>query len=319
MKQLTKNTRAYSAPVHMPIPALNALNIGFEPIGSSQLASYGLVKPHDDADGIFAPVLAGWCTKFREDRRVIPAKEIKRLLKKAISDVEADTGRKVGKKERAQLREDVVADLLPRTLPRTTETLILYSAATQTLYLDTTSQKTADTIMSMLVNELESLRTTTIHVSDVAQGLTARLKQYFSTNDGASDLRAFGEKFEPSGDVTLTLAGRKWVLKQGSLLSAEGALREALAAGAQVASMGFTSEFASFTLDASLRVKSIGHRVASTDDDVDVPTQWQSQIISEVAALDAIYGELVHLFNPERIQNDAAGAVADPFAADDLF
>lgn len=325
MKQITRNLITYSAEIHASVEELDNRLPHFTTLGDHQRVSSGFVNVIPDQDARVLKVPGGWAICLREDSKAVPASEVNKAAQEKAEYVLATIGRKPGKKEMKEIKADVIHDLLPRAFARQKMTYVMFSERTNRLFVNTSSQKAADLVMTHLVESLESVKTSTVHVSEPKMGLTARLKNWL---DGGEDEDCFGG-FDIREEVVLKSNSNKWAVKADSLRSAEETLREATAMGATVDSIGFVTDAGvEFRITAALRVKGVKHRVVEDDEDTDIAHCWVSQLASEINTLDGVFDDILHLLRPEKAQADspwAQGAVHDESAEpssedlDDLF
>ena len=135
-----------------------------------------------------------------------------------------------------------------------------------------------------------SVKTETIHVSDVKHGLTTRLKEWAQGKEGA-----FGV-FEPCAAAALQQGERKISITMGSLNGAYQAIKEALESSSQVTSMGFTHDGdTEFRLTHDFKLKNIEFAHTDTEEeDGDVPS-FYAQATLEVDAVSAVITDLIDM------------------------
>ncbi|MFA9288132.1 recombination-associated protein RdgC [Comamonas sp. SY3] len=314
MKAVTRNLFTYSAEILATVQELQLRLQPFEPCGEHQRASWGFVNVVPDTEDRVLAFPGGWAICLREDSRTVPASEVSKLVDEKARSVYEATGRKPGRKERKEMQADVIYELLPRAFVRSKVTYIVYSHAKQRLYVNTGSQKTADLGVSALVQVLESVKFSTVHVSGPKMGLTARLTNWLRAlaDDGSvSDDDMFGV-LQPASEIVMVGVNNKWALKLAALENARESLQDALRQGAQVDSMCFTdADGVMFRVTSELRLKGVKHQVVE-DDDCDITHLWVSQLASEVVTLDGIFDTLLELLSPEKAQ-------ADTPTVDDIF
>ena len=231
MKQLIKSATVYSA----ELPATEHLEQhlqenAFAEMTDLQIRAVGFVA--FDSGLYTAPFPGGVAFKVRIDEKIIPASQVEKETERLALETQRLTGRKPGKKERKELKDAALLSLAPRAFPRTAVVTCYYERGTQYLIVPTTSKKLSDTITSALVHAVASMKTTTINVSDVKKGLTARMKNWLGNDD-----EAFGE-FSPSGAAALAIEKRRLTVKMGNLQAAREGLQEAISKGFGVTSLG---------------------------------------------------------------------------------
>lgn len=236
MKQLIKSATVY----HAELPNATALRDHFnndlflEPL-SLQAISMGFA-PSPELGGLVDEFTGGLAFHVRIDQKLLPGSIVKAEVNKVAKQVEVDTGRKPGKKERAEIKETLMVEMLEHALVRTTVVTCYHHTTTNFLIIPTTNKKLAQQIVSLLVNSVGSVKTTTINVADVKGGLTARLKQWL---DG--DAEAFSG-LSPVNEVQLEQDGRKVSVRMSDLENAGAALKEALASSFTVKALGLHFE-----------------------------------------------------------------------------
>lgn len=317
MKQITKNLITYQADIHAGADEIDSRLPQFEPIGPHQRNTRGFVEVVPGSGNRVLQFAGGFALCYRDDTKLLPADTVCKAVDAECAKVLEATGRKPGKKERKEIQADVIHDLLPQAFTRTRLTYVVYSTRTQRLFVNTGAQKAADAIASALVHALESLKTSTVHVSEPALGLTKRLENWL-TNEERED--CFGE-FWPVDEVILADGDRKWSVKMAaSLAVAEPALRNAMQLGAKVDSMRFVTEDGTrFRITQALRLAGVKHALQAEDPDdghADESHAWCAQLALEVSTLDAIFDELLRLLSPEKAQADKP---ASDTPLDELF
>lgn len=252
-----------------------------------EMRSVGFV-PVSDSGAMASEFKNGFAFRARIDQKAIPASLITRKVSEAVADIEMHQGRKPGKKERAELKADAMFALAPMALPRTAIITCFYQETTGYLIVPTTNKKMADAIVTALIHAAGSVKTETIHVSDVKHGLTARLKKW---TEGDGD--AFG-MFEPCAAAVLEQEARKITIKMGSLENAGAAMKEALAASFIVTSMGFTHQGETeFRLTKEFRLK--GVQFAHTDAEDEEEASFYAQATLEADAVSAVITDLIDM------------------------
>lgn len=232
MKQLIKSASVYAA----ELPATEHLEQHLQENAFTELLSLqirGIGFTPFESGKFTAEFPGGVAFKVRIDEKIIPASAVEQEMERMALETLRLTGRKPGKKERKELKDAALLALAPRAFPRTAEITCFYERATQYLIVPTTSKKLSDIITSALVHAVASMKTTTINVSGIKKGLTARMTKWL-----ANDSEAFGE-FNPSGDAALAIEKRRLTVKMGHLQAAKEGLQEAIGKGFQVTSLGF--------------------------------------------------------------------------------
>ena len=307
MKQLIKSAIVYNA----ELPAAEHLQQhlqenAFAEMTDLQLRAVGFVA--FDSGLHTAQFPGGVAFKVRIDEKIIPASALEQETERMALETLLLTGRKPGKKERKELKQAALLNLAPRAFPRTAVVTCFYEYSTHYLLVPTTSKKLSDIITSTLVHAVASMKTTTINVSGIKKGLTARMKNWLE-----NDSEAFGE-FEPSGDAALANDKRRLTVKMSSLQTAKEGLQEAIAKGFEVTSMGFShiDTGADFRLTDGFQFKGI----TFMRDPAEGSDLFAAQAAIEVAELSKVITELCDMMGyqpPEDEVEDTPGG--EPAAA----
>jgi len=308
MKQLIKAAIVYKA----ELPAVEHLETHlqenpFTELMSLQLRSVGFTA--FDSGLYTSPFPGGVAFKVRIDEKIIPSSAIEREFKRMVAETQRLTGRKPGKKECKEIKRAALLSLAPQAFPRTAEITVFYEYSTQYLLVPTTSKKLSDMITSALVHAVASMKTTTINVSGIKKGLTARMTKWL-----ANDSEAFGQ-FNPTGDAALANDKRRLTVKMAGLMAAKEGLQEAIGKGFEVTSLGFThiDTGVEFRLTDAFHFKGIAfvHDGGESQDDA-----FTADAAIEVAELSKVVTELCDMMGYQPPE-EAEAAPGDEPAAED--
>lgn len=151
-----RNLVLFRFPASVDMGELDALlpEAALKPVGPLELSSHGFISPFgrhadDDAALLHRIDQALWLTMGSEDR-LLPAAVVNDLLQKKIAEHEARHERRPGGKLRRQMKDDLVSELLPRAFVRPSRTDALVDLRHRVLAVDTSSRKTAETVVSQL-------------------------------------------------------------------------------------------------------------------------------------------------------------------------
>ncbi|WP_174864131.1 recombination-associated protein RdgC [Comamonas jiangduensis] len=303
MKQIIKSATVYKADFGIKQEALaDKLQASvFQECPPTRMRSWGFV-PVADGDHLVLPFKNGFAFRVRIDEKQIPASVINQKVNEAAERIKELDNRTPGKKERAEIKDEVLMELAKQAFPRTAIITCFYQQTTGYLIVPTTSKKLADIIVTSLVHAAGSVKTETIHVSDVKHGLTTRLQAWANGNDDA-----FGV-FQPCAEAALKQGERKINIKMGSLRGAETGIKEALAASFEVMSMGFTHDGETeFRLTHDFKLKGI--ECSHTDSEDEEEVSFYSQATLEVDAVSSIITDLVEMIGHGK---DAQSTEAHP-------
>ena len=296
MTQFIKATRIFSA----ALPSADAMrghlaNETFAEPLSTQLTTSGFVEMDQ---GTFVTEFPGGCAfKFRYAQKVIPGSIIKQAMADAVREIENETGRKPGKKEKADIKAGLIEDFAARAFVRTTDVICYFRSATNHLLVPTLSTSIGDRLMTKLVFAVESLKTETIHVSNVTQGLTARLKKWLDDEDDS-----FGE-FYPVNEVDLEQEHRSVRVKMAALQSARATMESSLAQQFSVSAIGLSLEGDEFKLTHDFRLRAIKLADPEPVDENDFEPTFEAQAFMEVERIGLIVDQLVEMFSYQEAES----------------
>lgn len=295
MTSLIRSARVYNA--HLPTPDAMAQHLAERPfveIRATEERSVGFVPIVGlDSGELVARFHGGYAFAVRIDRKVVPGAAVKAEVNRLVDLIEATTGRAPGKKERKQIKEDALLTLLPRAFPRTAVITGFFHEESRFLFLNTTSQGLSDIVMTELVHAASSVKTETIHVSGVKQGLTTRLQAWANLQE--PDEGAFGD-FTLVDRVSMASEHQRIAMKLDGLDAGVAAIKEALQRNFQVTSIRLQDAVLSFDLTHDFLLKGIDS--PALDDGADEQHDaWLVQANYEVLVLVDAMKKLCSMFS----------------------
>jgi len=157
-----KNLQVYrfTRPMEQDENALerNLEEFKFKPCGSQDISKLGWVFPMGKSGSMYTHINQKQiliCLKKEE--KMLPAGVIKDQLAERVEAIELEQGRALKKKEKDTLKEDIVMQLLPRAFSRTSQTYAWIDNETKMLYVDCSSARKAEELISLLRKTLGSL------------------------------------------------------------------------------------------------------------------------------------------------------------------
>lgn len=150
------------------------------PCESQELSTYGFAAPL--GKGPNAPLVHAvegmLLISARKEERMLPGSVVRDALKEKVDEIEDTQMRKVFKKERDQLKDEIVQAFLPRAFTRKSSTFAAIDPAAGLIYVDASSPKRAEDLLSTLRECLGSLpiRPVSVKIAPTAT-LTDWLKQ----------------------------------------------------------------------------------------------------------------------------------------------
>ncbi|ATH82869.1 recombination-associated protein RdgC [Ectopseudomonas mendocina] len=129
------------------------------PCASQELTTYGFAAPL--GKGTDAPLVHAvegmLLIRAQKEERMLPGHVVRDALKEKVDDIEASQLRKVYKKERDQFKDEIVQAFLPRAFTRKASTFAGIDPAAGLIYIDASSPKRAEDLLSTLRECLGSL------------------------------------------------------------------------------------------------------------------------------------------------------------------
>lgn len=138
------------------------------PCGSQVSSTYGFVAPTEFGE---EPPLVHECQGYmaiatQREERILPASVIRDAVAEKVTAIELEESRKVYKKEKDQIKDEVVQALMPRAFIRKSVTQAAIDPATGLVYINTSSTKKAEELLSAMREALGSLPVRPISLKD---------------------------------------------------------------------------------------------------------------------------------------------------------
>ena len=226
----------------------------------SAASGSGFVKLASHGD-YCAPFHGGYAFALRYDEKIVPGSVVKDELAKWIERFKEREGYTPGRKEQRDMREQVVAGLNAVALVRSKTVTCYYHEESQLLIVPTISRKLKDAVMGQLVRAVESMKSTTIHVSTAKGSLTSRLVSHMADTSAAFD------NFDVGDRVSIVGPNGKSTFDMTDLTDAADGIDEAFAAGGQVSELGLLLNGVDFRLTQDFLLKGIVFGEAEGADD----------------------------------------------------
>lgn len=301
-----KNAIVYKA----TLPAVEFIEghlaeLPYSEIGDTDFARYSFVANPITGE-IVTPIVNGYAICLRIDEKMIPNHVIKAESLARIASIESRINQRISKVEKQQILDTVKVDLCKQAFVKTSLIYALYHAEEKLLMVNTTNKYYASVLCAMLVKVVGSMETKTIHISDVKNGLTTRLKNYIG-----GDNNAF-EGFEVGDVMQLS---RKSETKETIRYSAEyqsvvSEIEESLSGGFSVDSIELFSDGTSFTLTENFHFRRIDTKSADANNDDDKAFIWRQAAGIDLFIMTGVINKLCHLLSYKEPEKEAQTAEA---------
>jgi recombination associated protein RdgC len=286
------------------LPAIDAMlnhlaEIPFGPVGEASVSRAGFIRNIATGE-LVTPIEGGYSFSVRLDEKILPASAVSRAVNDAIQAYADDNELTVADLDEdliGLLKEQTLSKLIANALIKTTVVNAFYSESAQYLIVPTTSKPLAQTVMGLLIKAVGSVKTSTIHVSNIKGGLTTRLKNFLGMDGEDSDETAF-DGFKLGASCLLKLKSDKAKFDMGDLTEASAGLREALTGEMEVELMELIHEGVAFKLTHDFKLRGVQFLAELTEDEAekleeaDSAFAWRlvaaTQLLQVVALIDAL-------------------------------
>ena len=282
-----KNANVYKAqlPENYKVMESHLQELPFSPLLGTELSKDSFVANPVTGE-LVTPFAGGYSFTMRHDEKVIPPSAIKEAVDTRVSELERDLGKKVGRKDKALIKDAVMMELLPRAFAKTKHLNCFYLPVNSILIIDSASATLASSVVRRLVQVCGSVKTTTIHISDIKNGLATRLKRYVCNGEfdafGSTSMTVGSEikLSNPSTGETIQYSGIDPITSDQ--------LENNLSDGFIVERVGFNfSNTVFFTLNSQFRIGSMSWGEIKVDDEeADSAFVWrhEASVMSHIIA-----------------------------------
>lgn len=295
MKYSIRNATIYSADLpshsamekhlsehlHSGLPALQLLGAGF--------------TTHPVTNKLVTPIAGGFIFCLRFDQRLLPSSVITMEVSKRTKEIEIDQERTVRRKERQVIREEVLFEMLPKAFVLSRNIIGYYHEQSRRLIIDTSSKKLASIMVNRLILAVGSVKTSTIHISDIKHGLSTRLEAWLNDNTEAFTGFEVGEFCK----MTSQLCDHKEVTINGAnLADFRHDITDCLSTGYKVDSMLLRTAGVDFKLRSDFLLAGIQFDADAygEDDFEDEATQYIHSASVELMQLGNAINKLCEMF-----------------------
>lgn len=223
---------------------------------------------------LVTPFNGGLSVSLRIDEKIMPSHVINKEVNERAAVIESQTGKKLKRAERNAVKDIVISELCKKAFVKTTVINAYYNIEHAFLIVATGSKSFASLLVSYLVKAVGSIKTETIHISDIKHGLTTRLKRFTSDEKDAFDGFYIGDF------VQLSRKGEQnEVIKYAAEIDTiKSELADNLNDGFIVDQMCLCTGDLSFLLTENFHFKRINTRDdVEYDDEDDIPYRWRHE------------------------------------------
>lgn len=153
--------------------------------GSQVPSTYGFIAPWGKGeDAPLVHVSQGFMlVAARQEERILPSSVVRDALNEKVDELEAAEVRKVYKKEKDQLKDEIIQTLMPRAFIRKSVTFAAIDSKNGFIYVDASSAKRAEELLSAMREAMGSLPVRPISVKQAPLAtFTGWLKQHEASN-----------------------------------------------------------------------------------------------------------------------------------------
>lgn len=264
----------------------------FEACAPTQERSVGWIPPRGEEHGALVEAVNGqWVMHQLFEAKILPGDVLKRAVQEKISQIEAREGRKPGKKEKQEIKDECRYDLLPKAFTKRGGLWVWIDPKAKMLVLDTSSQSSADEVVTMLVEASPGFAVSLIDTQTSPQ---AAMANWLHTHDAPTGFSIERECELKSSDES------KAVVRYNRHSLDIDEIREHINQGKMPTKLSMTwDDRVSFVLTDGLQLKKVtlldvvmedqGQDDAGFDADIAIVTGEFSQLIPDV--IEALGGE----------------------------
>ncbi|MBS7325416.1 MAG: recombination-associated protein RdgC [Thiopseudomonas sp.] len=268
--------------------------------GSQVPSTYGFVAPWGKgADAPLVHASQGFMLiAARQEARILPSSVVRDAVKEKTDEIEAAEARKVYKKEKDQIKDEIIQTLMPRAFIRKSTTFAAIDSQAGLIYVDASSAKRAEELLSAMREAMGSLPVRPVNVK---QAPLATFTSWLKNHEASHGLMLLDEcelrdSAEDGGIIRI---------KREDLASEE--VQNHLAAGklATVISLAWEDKL-SFLLDDKLAIKRLRFEdllqsQAEQDGGDDAASQFDASFTLMMLTLQSFIPQLLQALGGEDI------------------
>ncbi|EFL5716747.1 recombination-associated protein RdgC [Shigella dysenteriae] len=279
------------------LPSIEAVEghlqeLPYSELGETEFARSSFV-PNPVTGELVTPIVGGYAIVVRRDEKIIPQHVVMKEANARIQRIEAACGNKLKRADRHNIIQDVRVQLCKQAFIKSSLFMALYNTEENLLIINTSNKNIAEMIGAMLVKVIGSVKTVTINISDIKNGLTIRLKNHLAGEESAF------EGFEVGDYIQLSRqADQKEVIRYSAdHNSVTGELIESLNAGFIVDNMELSGCGVSFLLTDKFHFRRIDTQDHNFNDDDDDAYRWRHQAGTDMFQFCKVINQLCELLS----------------------
>lgn len=267
------------------------------PCGSQETHTLGFTKPFGrHSENLLQVAGKAFLIAMRKEERILPSSVVKDALEEKVLEIETRDSRKVYKKERDTLKDEIIITLLPRAFTRSSVTMAIIDMESGMVFVDASSTKKSEDLLSLLREQLGSLPVRPLSVKLAPSAcMTQWVKESIAPEQlYLMDSATLLDTGEDGGKIAAT---------RQDLGSDE--IQNHLEAGKQVEKLALAfGDKLTFTIDDKLTIKGLRFEDVLTDeaDDQggdDMASQLDASLHVMIGALRELYPVLTDAFGGE--------------------
>lgn len=262
----------------------------FSDITELEMRKAGFI-PNPITAELVTPFEGGLSFSLRLDEKIVPAHVIKKEVDERVATVEARELRKLDRKEKRDIKYSVCMDLCKVAFVKTTIITSYYNTEHKILIVATGSASHSQLVTRSLIKVVGSVKTETIHIDDIKNGLTTRLQSYIN------DIGQPFEGFTVGDYIQLSRRAEQLeVIKYDTdIYSISEELRGHLNTCFVVDQMDLEYKGVTFRLNDKFHIKQIAFDYVSQSDDDDKAFAWRHEAAVATLQLTSIINQLCAL------------------------
>lgn len=267
-------------------------------LGENDFARASFV-PNPVTGELVTPIANGYAIVVRRDQKLVPSQVVAKEAQDRIQRMEQNLGSKLKRAERNDIIAEVKIELCKKAFVRSSLFLVLYNSTDNLLVVNTANANIAGLIGAMLVKVVGSVKTETIHIDNIKNGLTTRMKNHLSGAADAFDTFSVGDFIQLSRQ-----ADQKEVVRYSAEHhSVVAELSESLNGGFTIDQMELSGAGVNFLLTDKFHFRRIDTQDNVYGEDDDKVFQWRHQTGKDLFQFSQVINQLCNLLAYKEPQN----------------